>query len=187
VHSNTFAEDLLALFTTREVAASIVGDLIEQSHSRARGWFAWEVVRLAFALCFGTVISAPRQALRLAGLGLAVYVAAYVILFVAIGLPWYPWHRVGTFDFWVRVAIVAFVSNLTTGAILARRSSSGSVSAIGPLTALWVTLWLIQSLFVYPWLATPWPRPLAMFPVLYLIPLLLGAAIGQRRITRLIE
>jgi hypothetical protein len=202
VHSNTFAENLLALFTTREVAASIVGDLIEQAHFRARGWFACEVIRLAFALCFGALVSAPGRTLRLAGLGFAVFVAAYLILFIASGLPWYPWHRVGTTDFWVRVAAVAFVSNLTTGAILARRRSSGNVSAVGPLTAVWFAAWLIQSLFVwavYPWPASelyrgatpPWLWPLAwtplIFPFLYLVPLLLGAAIGQRRIARVIE
>jgi len=189
VHSNTIAENLLALFTAREIAASIVGDLTEQSHFRARGWFACEVIRLAFALCVGALVSAPGRALRLAGLGLAVYVAAYLILFIASGLPWYPWHRVGTADFWVRVAVVAFVSNLATGAILARRRSSGSLSAIGALTALWFAVWLIQS--VYRGSTTPWPSVLAwtavIFPFLYLVPLLLGAAIGQRRIARVIE
>ena len=193
--SNTFAENLLALFTTREGAASIVGDLLEQSHSRARGWFACEVLRLAFALCFDALISAPGRALRLAGLGLAVFVAVYLVVFIASGLPWYPWHRMGTVDFWIRVGMVAFVANLATGAILGRRRSKGNVGAIGPLVAVWLVAWLIQSLFVwgvFPWPSSelrstpPWPGTLAwtplLFPFLYLVPLLLGAAIGQRRI-----
>ena len=147
--SNTFAENLLALFTTREGAASIVGDLLEQSHSRARGCFACEVLRLAFALCFDALISAPGRALRLAGLGLAVFVAVYLVVFIASGLPWYPWHRMGTVDFWVRVGMVAFVANLATGAILGRRRSKGNVGALGPLVAVWLVAWLIQSLFVW--------------------------------------
>jgi hypothetical protein len=194
VSRNTFAEKLLALFTTREVAASIVGDLIEQSHVRARGWFTCEVVRLAFALCFRTLVSAPGRALRLAGLGLAVYTATYAILFVAIGLPWYPWNRVATPDFWVRVGVVVVVSNLLTGAILARWPSHGNVRPIAPLTALWFAAWLIWPLIVSAVnssSATPAPWTLAwtalIFPFLYLVPLLVGAVIGQRRIARVIE
>lgn len=205
---NTFAESLLGLFTTREAAASIVGDLIEQSHARAPGWFTCEVVRLAFALCFGTLVSAPGRALRLAGLGLAVYAAIYTILLITIGLPWYPWNRVGTTDFWVRVVAVVVVSNLLTGAILARWPSRGPVSAIAPLTAVWCATWLIWplcALAIYPWPSgdlfaalrglVPWPThgpwivvwTALIFPVAYLIPLLLGALIGQRRVARVIE
>jgi hypothetical protein len=207
VSRNTFAENLLALFTRREAAASIVGDLIEQSHVRARGWFTCEVVRLTFALCFRTLVSAPGRALRLAGLGLAVYTATYAVLFVAIGLPWYPWNRVGTADFWVRVAAVIVVSNLLTGAILARWRSHGNISAIAPLIAVWCAAWLIWPLLAlaaYPWPSSefwflrglaPWPMPgpwilawtALIFPFLYLVPLLLGALFGQRRVARVIE
>jgi len=208
VSRNTFAENLLALFTTRETAASIVGDLIEQSHVRARGWFTCEVVRLAFALCFRTLVSAPGRALRLAGLGLVVYAATYAVLFVAIGLPWYPWNRVATPDFWVRVAAVVVASNLLTGAILARWRSHGNISAIAPLTAVWCAAWLLWplcALAIYPWPSgdlfaalrglVPWPTPgpwiivwaAVIFPFVYLAPLLLGALIGQRRIARVVE
>jgi hypothetical protein len=200
MRSGRFAEDVLALFTTREVAASIVGDLAEQSQSRRRGWFTCEIVRLAFALCFRSLIAAPGRALRLAGVGLAVYFGAEVTLFVTIGLPWYPWHRVHEAGFWVRLGLVVFFSNLLTGAILARRRASATVGAVAPLTALWLAAWLIWPLFAsraYPWPSqgvwrggVPWPPMVAgpwtllsaelIFPLLYLLPLLLGAVLAQR-------
>jgi hypothetical protein len=179
----------------------MVGDLAEQSHSRRRGWFTCEIVRLAFALCFRSLVSAAVRALRLAGVGLAIYTGAEVALFVAIGLPWYPWHRVHEPGFWARLGLVVFLSNLVTGAVLARRPTSGAIGAVAPLTALWLAGWLIWPLFaarVYPWPSTgvwrggvPWP-PMTpgrltllsaelIFPLLYLLPLLLGAVLAQRR------
>jgi hypothetical protein len=200
VRRNDFAENLLALFTAREVAASIVGDLTEQSHARGRGWFAREVVRLAFALCFKGAVSAPGRALRLAGLGLTVYGGTYVVLFIVAGLPWYPWHRTYEPAFWVRLGLVVVFSNLATGAILAQRPSNAGISAIASLTVVWFTAWVIHLLVLtigvlgvgrglVPWPATP-PSPWVILgpvlgvPLFGLFPLLLGAVIAQRRIAR---
>ena len=59
----SFAEDLLALFTARDRSESIVGDLIEQRDAHGRGRFACEVARLAFALCFKSLVAAQLRAL----------------------------------------------------------------------------------------------------------------------------
>lgn len=182
-----FAEELLALFTARDVAESIVGDLIEQRDAHRQGWFAREVARLAFALCFQSVVAAPWRAIRLAALGWAIYAGAFVILFVASGLPWYPWHRVDEPSFWVRLGLVVFVANLITGGVLARRPSRRG-SAIAPLMTLWLVGWLVSPFWLalegLPW---PWSKPSGVFwsaalvPLLYLVPLLLGAFVAQRR------
>jgi len=98
------------------------------------------------------------------------------------------------------LALVVFVSNLVTGAALGRRPSGGGISAIAPLTALWLLGWLIWPLFamrLHFWASSPtWygflpsvgQAPSAIlwaaliFPFLYLLPLLLGAIAAQRRV-----
>ena len=186
MHSG-FAEDLLALFTAREVSESIVGDLVEQRAAHGRCWFAREVARLAFALCFKSVVAEPWRAARLAALGWVVYVGAFALLFIASGLPWFPWHRVHEPSFWIRLGLVVFLANLITGGVLARRPSRRG-SAIAPLITLWLMGWLVSPF----WLALegiPWPWPKAagiawsavLVPLLYLVPLLLGALVAQRR------
>jgi hypothetical protein len=168
----------------RELATTIVGDLTEQAHFRGRGWFAREVLRVAFGFCVRSLISAPLRALCLAGLGFAVYAGAYAVLFVASGLPWYPWHRIHEPGFLVRLALVVAASNLVTGVLLGRRAVRGGVGAVAPLTAFWLAAWLISpfvtKLTLWPWLQF-WL--VLAFPFLYLLPLLLGAVIAQRRMT----
>ena len=184
-----FADNLLALFTSREVAESIVGDLLERRHAHRKGWFAFEVARLALTLCCNDVVAAPWRACRLAALGWAVYFCSSVIVLVASGLPWYPWHRVGEPVFWARLGLGFFAANVVTGAVLARWRSS-SASAIAPLVVLWLVGWLFLPFWIsfiggrsqWPWVDVPGiVLSAALVPVCYLIPLVLGAFIGQRR------
>jgi len=184
---NDLAENLLALFTARDVAESIVGDLVEQRHAHGRGWFACEIARLAFALCFKSLVAAPWRAVRFAALGWAVYFGTLVVLFTATGLPWYPWHRVDEPGFWVRLGLVVFVANLVAGGVLSRWAPKGS-SAIAPLTTLWLIAWVVSPFMVA--LVDPWPWragtagvvwTAVAVPLLYVVPLLLGALIAQRR------
>jgi hypothetical protein len=184
-----FADHLLALFTSREVAESIVGDLLERRHAHRRGWFAFEVARLALTLCCNDVVAAPWRACRQAALGWAVYICSSVIVFIASGLPRYPWHRVDEPVFWIRLWLVFFVANFVTGAILARRRSS-SASAIAPLIILWLVGWLVLPFWItfvgerlqWPWADVPGiVSSAALVPLCYLIPLVLGACVGQSR------
>jgi hypothetical protein len=183
-----FAENLLALFTARDVSASIVGDLLEEAHGRRRAWFAFEIVRLAFALCFASLFAAPLRALRLAVVGLVVYAGTYSVLFVASGLPWHPWHRVHEVGFLARGALVVFTANLVTGAVLARLPTGGGSSALAPIAALWLKAWVVWPFLLS--LPYGWPSGSAwygitfalLFPVLCLLPLFLGAMLAQRRI-----
>jgi hypothetical protein len=184
---NDFAENLLALFTARDVAESIVGDLVEQRYAHGRGWFACEVARLAFALCFKSLAAARWRAVRLAAIGWAVYFGTLFVLFTATGLPWYPWHRVDEPSFWVRLGLVVFIANLVAGGALSRWASKGG-SAVAPLTTLWLVAWVVAPCIVA--LVDPWPWragtagvvwTVVAVPLLYVAPLLLGALIAQRR------
>jgi hypothetical protein len=50
MHDTTFVLTILALFTSRENAAEIEGDLLEQSRRHGRGWFWWQVGQTSLAL-----------------------------------------------------------------------------------------------------------------------------------------
>lgn len=164
----------------RENAATIVGDLNELSLSRRRGWFTREVIRTAVAFWIRSVRAAPLRALGSAGIGLGVYFCVYGALFVASGLPWFPWHRMHEVGFSLRLWAVVFISNLLTGAFLARRLSPRRAHAIASLMVLWIAasmIWPMFALSTYPW--AWWPRPLYMpwaFVVAVSLPLLLYVA-----------
>ena len=142
----SFAEDLLALFTTRDRSESIVGDLIEQRDAHGRGWFACEVARLAFALCIKSLVAAPLRALCLAALGWVVYAGALVLLSIASRITFVSLasecHEPG---FWLRLGLIVFGANLITGGVLARWASR-SGSAIAPLLTLWLVGWVVFTL-----------------------------------------
>jgi hypothetical protein len=185
------AETLLAQFTSRDNAVSIVGDITESSLNRPRGWFTGEVIRLAVWFWIRSVLAAPGRALGYAGVGLAMYFGAYAISFIASGLPWFPWHRTHEWGFSLRLWAVVFVSNLLTGAILAIRLSPGRTHAIAWLMLLWVTAALIWPLFalrLYPWswwpsaIFMPWRFVLAVSlpPLLYVTPLVLGVVASRK-------
>jgi hypothetical protein len=52
MHNTTFALAVLAMFTTAERAAEIEGDLLEQSRTRGRLWFWWQVKLTCIVLFF---------------------------------------------------------------------------------------------------------------------------------------
>lgn len=185
------AETLLAQFTSRENAESIVGDIAELSLRRRYGWFTREVLRLAASLWLRSVLAAPGRALAHAGLGLAVYFGAYVVSFVASGLPWFPWHRTHEWGFSLRLWGAVFASNFLTGAFLAARRSAARTDAITSLLVLWLLAALVWPLFavrVYPWswwpaaVHMPWTFVLAvsLVPLVYVAPLMMGVFASRK-------
>jgi hypothetical protein len=185
------AETLLAQFTSRDNAISIVGDVAELSLGRRRGWFTSEVIRLVVSFWIRSVLAAPGRAVGYAGVGLAVYFGVYAISFIASGLLWFPWYRTHEWGFSLRLWAVVFVSNLLTGAILNARLSPGRTQAIASLMLLWVIAALIWPLFalrIYPWswwpsaIDMPWTFVLAVSlpPLLYVVPLTIGVVASRK-------
>jgi hypothetical protein len=174
------AEALLALFATRDLATSIVGDLTEES--RGRVWFWTQVLGAALALCFKSIVAAPLRSLWLALMGLMIYAGTYVALMAVSGLWWYPWNRVGELDFWIRLALVATLTNFGTGLVVGRWVTRGGMSGLAPLAALWLVAWVLWMLrlFVYTWWWTWALAAVLAFPFLCLSPLLVGGALGRR-------
>jgi hypothetical protein len=185
------AETLLAQFTPPEHAVSIVGDIAELSLTRRRGWFTREVIWTAASFWFQRARAAPLRAFKHAFIGLALYNGVYVVLFVASGLPWFPWHRVHELGFSGRLWAVTFISNLLTGAILARRLSPWRADAIASLLFLWIAvsvIWPPFALRLYPWawwptaLHMPWRFLVAasLAPILYVAPLTIGVLAARK-------
>ena len=84
MHSIHIAEWILALVTTRDRAASTVGDLMEGSAARGVAWFWSGVFRTAAALLWRDVAEHPARLIALAFLGLAAEIA---MEFLAACLP----------------------------------------------------------------------------------------------------
>jgi hypothetical protein len=74
MHSVNIAEWILALVTTRDRAASTVGDLTEGAATRGVVWFWSGVLRTAASLLWRDVAEQPARVTGLAFLGLAVYI-----------------------------------------------------------------------------------------------------------------
>ncbi len=66
MHKDRIAEQLLALITTRERAASTAGDLIEDARTRGDLWFWTSVLRTTGALLWRTFALEPANFLKLA-------------------------------------------------------------------------------------------------------------------------
>ena len=82
------AESVLMLVTSRERAAAIAGDLVEESPGRGAWWLWWSVLRTAGSLLWRGLGADPLQlaglALRGVLLNFALWLAAFVS-FVAAG------------------------------------------------------------------------------------------------------
>jgi hypothetical protein len=174
------AESLLALFTTRDLATSIVGDLTEEC--RGGVWFWAQILGTALALCFKSIFAAPLRSLWLSLVGLLIYAGIHTVLMAMGGLWWYPWNRVGEPEFWIRVALVATFTNFTTGMVVGRWVVRDGMSGLAPLTALWLAAWVLWMLrlFVSTWWWAWILAAVLAFPFLCLSPLLIGGAFGRK-------
>ena len=74
MHSIHIAEWILSLVTSRDRAASTVGDLMEQAADRGIVWFWSGILRTAASLLWRGVVENNARVARLAFVGLAIYV-----------------------------------------------------------------------------------------------------------------
>ena len=143
MHRPAYSEAFLSLFTSPDRAVAIVGDLREESPRRGP-WQALKLLGVALALAWARIRSAPLRCLALVVLGFVAYTIVWWIVFVATGLPWYPWNHVNEPAFWVRLALVLVVANLLTGFILGRWVSFRGTNAVAPIVLVWVAAWPVE-------------------------------------------
>jgi len=139
MHNIHIAEWILSLVTSRDRAASTVGDLAEEAAARGVVWFWSGILRTAASLLWRDVSENPVRVTGLAFLGLAVYIGidllhaglsgvAFFWAARAIGPPPHPLHldSIG-WKIWFAAPIP--VSSLCIGRILARWAPGRELAA----------------------------------------------------------
>ena len=189
MRSVPYSQAFLSLFTDTNRAASIVGDVLEESNQRSGVWYLLQIIGIAASLCLNNFRSAPLRCLGVGGLALGVWIGVYAGLFVASGLPWYPWQRVNQPEFWTRLCIVLVFANLVAGYVVGRWVSVKGINGVGPLVVLLLSLQLI--LATTGALMSPLPQGLpayavrllvmaVVFPTLVVSPQVIGSTLAKR-------
>jgi hypothetical protein len=83
MHGNDIAEWILALVTSRDRAASPVGDLTEEAATRGVIWFWSGVLRTAASLLWRDVAEQPVRTIGLACFGITIYMGMDLVFAIA--------------------------------------------------------------------------------------------------------
>ena len=136
MHSIHIAEWILALVTTRDRAASTVGDLTEGAAARGAVWFWSGVLRTATSLLWRDVAEQPGRVTGLAFLGLAIYIGMELLFaslsgFVFFGASMVSGHSPHLDSIGWKLWFIApvLVSSLFVGRLLARRARGRELAA----------------------------------------------------------
>lgn len=119
---------LLTLFTSRERAESIQGDLIEEAHIRGPGWFWSHLILTTGALCWEGVVRSPFAMLRSVLAGGATWFAVTLVL-LAGEIAVETMVRSLGFAIHIRAVWVVLLGALTAGIILGRAAPARGVHA----------------------------------------------------------
>lgn len=174
----TRAEALLSLFTTRERAESIAGDLAEERDVRGSAWFWFHVFRTTFALFTSALTSAPATTVALGALGLMLFVLLAFAGFATVAV--FPF-LLGSVTSWVFLSLFWWSAALWTGISLVSIAPKYGMAACLTV-ALAVESLLIASKLSFGWFQGPsiWALIYAS-ALLAALPLVAGGAIVRRR------
>ena len=125
MRDGSWAQALLSLFTDRDRAESIAGDLIEERDGRGALWFWFHVFGTTFALFMSALASAPLTAFALGTLGFALFATLAFAGVAAVSI--FPLMGSGTrwvllALFWSIAAVWTGVSLVSIAAIVVSRS-----------------------------------------------------------------
>jgi hypothetical protein len=136
MHSVHFAEWILTLVTSRDRAASTVGDLTEGAAARGIIWFWSAVLRTAASLLWRDLAENPAPVIGLAFLGFAVYIGidllfdflSGIAFFIAAEVSGHPLTP-GIIGLRIWLAVPILVSSLLIGRMLARLAPGRELAA----------------------------------------------------------
>jgi hypothetical protein len=128
MHSVHIAEWILALVTTRDRAASTVGDLVEGAATRGVAWFWPHALRTAAALLWLDISERPARVTGLAFLGLAVYIGVDLLFAGLSGVAFF-WLHSDSIGWKLWFTAPALVSSLLIGRMLARWAPGRELAA----------------------------------------------------------
>ena len=147
---------LLALFTSKERALEIQGDLLEESRERGKGWFYTNVFLTTFALYLRAFMQAPLKTLLI-----ALVIGEFLFLFIWLGADYinrpffeFPvylqWLSHNTqFFFFIFMPIFSYL----VGVILTRVAKGSGIKIL--MTSMFVFCLLFGSMFIYSIITLP--------------------------------
>ncbi len=185
------AEELLALVTSRERAGAIAGDLTEEAACRGYCWFCRALAGCAAAL-FAHAFGAGRvRVLLVLCCGFAAWLIAYVgvrVAGAALGLQPLvlpvapalerPWPVL------VYLGATLVLSGVVAGVVLGSRRPAHGLNPCAPLAMFWGLAAVAAP--VLDLVAGTWTWHCTLLyvvglPLLYMLPLMVGGALGARR------
>lgn len=147
MHSAHIAEWILALVTTRDRAASTVGDLTEHAATRGAVRFWYSVLRIATSLLWREVAEHSARVTGMALLGIAVYIAIDLlfagldgVLFFISALRSGSHFQVHSLEWKIWFGAPVLVSSLLIGRMLARWAPGRELAA-GVVYAVFVSIY----------------------------------------------
>jgi len=190
MHKALIAQGILSLTSPPDRAETIAGDLVEEARTRGGRWFAGALAGVSVAMFFHAFGTARVRTLTWLGVGLAVWLAAYVaarvggtllglqpLVIDARSIPELPF---GTLLY---LGGVLVLSNFVTGLVLGRGSACGGMNPVMPLAAFWASAAVIGFCADLSSGAATWYCTLiyvAGMPALYIAPLLFGGMLAAR-------
>ncbi len=185
------AEEVLALLTSRERAGAVAGDLAEEAGRRGRIWFGCALLGVALAL-FASAFGASRaRVLWLFVSGFVAWFAIYAAVRTAgAALGVQPLTPAVTDPFaaaWpvqLYLAATLALSGVLAGAALGARAPHGGLNACAPLAMFWVCAALVLPVLDLVAGTATWYCTLLYvlgLPLMYVLPLVGGGALGARR------
>ena len=193
VSKASLAEALLGLVTSPDRAEAIAGDLVEQmGRGRVdRCRFVLHLSGVAFALLLAGIGAARVRTVWLFASGLVLWFLLYgLIRATGALLGVHPFDSAGL-DCLARplsaslyLAAALLVSNFLTGVALGSRAPAGGLNGSVPLAAFWSLFTLAAPAAAAVTASATWHCTLYYLlglPLLYVAPLLYGAAVARRR------
>jgi hypothetical protein len=190
MHKALFAEEFLALTSPRDRAATMAGDLTEEAGKHGTVWFVGALAGVSLATFFAAFGVARSRVLRQLLVGLLVWAAAYLaaraggallgVQPMAIDARSVAEVPIGTFAY---LGGTLALANLATGLVLGRRGLVHGLNPAMPLAVFWLTAAAVAfcadlAAGVPTWYCTA--VYLVGAPLLYVAPLLAGAALAAR-------
>jgi hypothetical protein len=188
MHKALIAQRLLSLTSRCDRAETMAGDLAEEARARGSLWFAAALTGVCLAMFFQAFGAARARTLRVLGLGLVVWLAAYAAARGAgalLGL--HPLVIDGRSVAELPTATVLYLgatlvlANFLTGLVLGRRASLNGMSPVMPLAVFWASTAVVAFCSDVAAGTPTWYCTLVYLgglPVLYIAPLLSGALLA---------
>jgi hypothetical protein len=190
MHKALIAQGLLTLTSPPERAETMAGDLAEEARSRGGLWFAGALAGVSLAMFFQAFGAARTRSLKLLGVGLVTWFAAYVAVRVggtALGLQPLMIAAADVTELSVGTLLylggTLMLASFATGLALGRCGTAHGMSPVMPLAMFWAVAALVGFCSDIASGTPTWYCTLVYLgglPGLYIAPLVVGGMVARR-------